>query len=51
MVQQGQIRLIKVGRRSYCAETWDEIVERLGTEKPKNEPPIARKRQPEIAAA
>jgi hypothetical protein len=36
MVAQGKIRLIKVGRRSYCAETWDQIIERLGTEKPRD---------------
>jgi hypothetical protein len=33
MVARGDIKLIKVGRRSYCAESWPEIVERLGVPK------------------
>ncbi len=47
MVERGEIELIKVGRRSYCAETWDQIVERLGRAKPKREAPIAKRRLPE----
>ena len=47
MVERGEIQLIKVGRRSYCAETWDQIIERLGRAKPKGERPIAKRRQSE----
>ena len=47
MVERREIELIKVGRRSYCAETWDQIIERLGRAKPKGERPIAKRRQPE----